>query len=101
IQDGEHALPARLRTANALAKQGKLDQALGYLRKVATDNPDQEVQVTVAEAQLLRDAKRYRDAFDFLGQALKTDPDQPELLYDYALTAEKVDRFDLLEANLK
>ena len=101
IQDGEHAMPARLRTANALAKEGKLDQALAYLHKVATENPDQEVQVTVAEAQLLRDAKRYRDAFDFLGQALKTDPEQPELLYDYALTAEKVDRFDLLESSLK
>ncbi len=101
IQDGEHALPARLRTANAMAKEGKLDEARAYLHKVAADNPDQEVQVTVAEAQLLRDAKRYREAFDFLGAALKEDPEQPELLYDYALTAERVDRFDLLEESLK
>lgn len=101
IKDGEHALAARLRTANALAKEGKLDDARGYLHKVATDNPDQQVQVTVAEAQLLRDAKRYRDALDLLGAALKGEPEQPELLYDYALTAEKVDRFDLLEQNLK
>jgi tetratricopeptide (TPR) repeat protein len=101
IQDGDQAFPARLRTANAMAKQGKLDQAREYLHKVAADNPDQEVQVTVAEAQLLRDAKRYRDAFDFLGEALKGDPEQPDLLYDYALTAEKVDRFDVLEDNLK
>lgn len=101
IKDGEHALAARLRTANAIAKQGKLDEARQYLHKVAADNPDQEVQVTVSEAQLLRDAKRYREAFDFLGAALKEDPDQPELLYDYALTAEKVDRFDLLEESLR
>lgn len=101
IKNGEHALPARLRTANALAQQGKLDAAREYLRKVASDNPDQEVQITVAEAQLLRDAKRYREAFDFLGAALKEDPDQPELLYDYALTAEKLDRFDVLEENLR
>jgi tetratricopeptide (TPR) repeat protein len=101
IQDGEHALAARLRTANAIAKEGKLDEARAYLHKVSTDNPDQQVQVTVAEAQLLRDAKRYQDAFDFLGQALKGDPDQPELLYDYALSAEKVDRFDVLEASLR
>ncbi|HET7197331.1 MAG TPA: tetratricopeptide repeat protein [Burkholderiales bacterium] len=101
IKDGEHALAARLRTANALAREGRLDDARGYLHKVASDNPDQKVQVTVTEAQLLRDAKRYRDAFDFLAGALKADPDQPELLYDYALTAEKLDRFDVLEANLK
>jgi tetratricopeptide (TPR) repeat protein len=101
IKDGEHAFAARLRTANALARQGRLEDARNFLHKVAQDNPDQEVQVTVAEAQLLRDAKRYRDAFDFLAGALKSDPDQPELLYDYALTAEKLDRFDVLEDNLK
>jgi Flp pilus assembly protein TadD len=36
-----------------------------------------------------------------LGQALKDDPDQPELLYDYALTAEKLERYDVLESNLR
>jgi tetratricopeptide (TPR) repeat protein len=101
IQDGEHELAARLRTANALAKEGKLDDARGYLHKVASENPDQQVQVTVTEAQLLRDAKRYQEAMDFLAGALKADPDQPELLYDYALTAEKLDRFDVLEDSLK
>ncbi|HYX64237.1 MAG TPA: tetratricopeptide repeat protein [Burkholderiales bacterium] len=101
IKDGEHAMPARLRTANAMAKQGKLDAARDYLHKVVVDNPDDQVQVTVAEAQLLRDAKRYQEAFDFLGGELKKDPEEPELLYDYALTAEKVDRFDVLENSLK
>lgn len=101
IKDGEHALAARLRTANAIARDGRLDDARSYLHKVAQDNPDQQVQLTVAEAQLLRDAKRYGDAFELLASALKGDPDQPELLYDYALTAEKVDRFDLLEASLQ
>ena len=101
IKDGEHALAARLRTATAISKEGRLDDARAYLHKVAAANPDQQVQLTVAEAQLLRDAKRNRDAFDFLGNALKGDPDQPELLYDYALTAEKLDRFDVLEDSLK
>jgi Flp pilus assembly protein TadD len=101
IKDGEHELAARLRTANAMAKQGRLDEARGYLHKVGEEHPDQETQLTVAEAQLLRDAKRYQAAFDFLAGALKSDPDEPELLYDFALTAEKVDRFDVLEDNLK
>jgi Flp pilus assembly protein TadD len=101
IQDGEQALPARLRTANAMAKQGKVDAALAYLRKVSDDYPDQQVQVTVAEAQLLRDASRNKDAYALLGEALKNDPDQPELLYDYALTAERLEKFDVLEENLR
>ena len=101
IDDGEHALPARMRTANAMAKQGKLDEARAYLRRVSADHPGQETQLTVSEAQLLRDASRHQEAFDLLDAALKSQPDQPDLLYDYALTAEKLDKFDVLEQNLR
>ncbi len=101
IDAGEHVLPARLRTAGAMAKEGKLDAARGFLKRVAADNPEQEAQIIVAEAQLLRDANRVGDAFDVLGQALQKDPDQPDLLYDFALTAEKLQRFDVLEEKLR
>ncbi len=101
IESGEHAVPARMRTAGALAKQGKVDEARAYLRRAGADNPEQEVQLIVAEAQLLRDANRHREAFDMLSQALQKEPEQPELLYDFALTAEKLERFDVLEANLR
>jgi tetratricopeptide (TPR) repeat protein len=101
IQEGEQAVPARLRTANAIAKQGKLDSALEFLHKASDEFPGQEVQFTVAEAQLLRDANRNGEAFALLDKALKEDPEQPELLYDYALTAEKLEKYDVLEANLR
>ena len=101
IVEGDHVTAARMRTANAMAKQGQVAEARAYLRRVATENPDQAVQFTVAEAQLLRDANRHRDAFDMLDQALQKEPEQAELLYDFALTAEKLERFDLLESSLR
>jgi tetratricopeptide (TPR) repeat protein len=101
ITDGEHALPARLRTANVIAKQGRLQAARDYLRRVAEDNPGEQAQLTVAEAQLLRDANRNDEAFQLLAGALKADPEQPELLYDLALTAEKLGKYDVLEQNLR
>src|SRR5262245_12625808 len=101
IQSGDHVMPARMRTANAIAKQGKLDEARAYLKRVAVDNPEDEVQLTVAEAQLLRDANRHSDAFKLLDDALGKQPEQPELIYDLALTAEKMQRFDLLESHLR
>jgi tetratricopeptide (TPR) repeat protein len=101
IKGGEHAMAARLRTAHALSKQGKVDEARAYLRAVSADNQEQRVQLIVAEAQLLREANRVREAFDMLGEALRAQPDQPDLLYDIALTAEKLDRFDVLETNLR
>ena len=101
IDGGDNALAARMRTANAMAKQGKLDEARAYLKRIEAENEGEQVQLIVAEAQLLREANRPRDAYDMLGQALKKDPDQPELLYDFALTAEKLERFDVLESNLR
>jgi len=101
IGEGEHALAARLRTASVMAKEGKIDEARAYLEKLAEEHPDQAPQVVVVEAQLLRDANRVRDAYDMLGRALKKDPDQPDLLYDYALTAERLQRYDVLEQNLR
>jgi len=32
-------VPARLRAASAIAKQGKLDEARAYLKRAAEDNP--------------------------------------------------------------
>ena len=101
IQRGEQALPARMRTANALSKQGKLVEARAYLRGVSVQAEPQRVQLLVAESQLLREANLHREAFELLGQALQKSPDQPDLLYDHALTAEKLDRFDVLESSLK
>jgi len=100
IQRGEYAVPARVRSANAIAKQGKLDEARAYLRSAGAQDEAQRVQLLVAESQLLREANLNKEAFDLLGRALAENPDQPDLLYDHALTAEKVDRFDVLESNL-
>jgi tetratricopeptide (TPR) repeat protein len=101
IGEGEHVLPARMRTANAIAKQGRLEEARAFLRKVAADHPTEQAQLIVAEAQLLREAQRHQDAFQLLSEALQKEPDQPDLLYDVALTAEKLERFDLLESHLR
>jgi tetratricopeptide (TPR) repeat protein len=100
IQRGEYAVPARVRIANGMAKQGKLDEARAFLRNAGAQDEPQRVQLLVAESQLLREANLNKEAFELLGRALAESPDQPDLLYDYALTAEKIERFDVLESNL-
>ena len=100
IQRGEQFLPARMRAASVLAKQGRLTEARDFLRNVNVDG-EQRVQLLIAEAQLLREAHQNREAFDLLGKALEAQPEQPELLYDHALTAEKLERFEVLEGNLR
>jgi tetratricopeptide (TPR) repeat protein len=100
IDGGEQYVPARSRYATLLAKQGKLDEARKYLQE-AGQNAQQRVLFIQAEAQLLRDANDHRGAYDVLGQALEKNPKSPDLLYDHAMAAEKIDRIDVLESNLR
>ena len=101
IGPGEQYISAQARYAGVLAKQGRLGDARKHLQQVSAENNQQRVQLTQAEAQLLREAAAYQDAFDLLGRALEKLPDYPDLLYDHAMAAEKVNRFDVLESNLR
>lgn len=100
VAGGEQYVSARARYAGILAKQGKMEEARKYLQDAGRNGPER-VQLTQAEAQLLRDANDFRGAFDLLGQALIKNPNSPELLYDQAMAAEKVDRIDVMESNLR
>lgn len=101
VQSGEQFITAQSRYAGVLAKQGRLADARKHLRQVETRTPQQRVQLTQAEAQILRDADAHKEAFELLGAALAEMPESPELLYDYAMAAEKMDRLDLVESNLR
>jgi tetratricopeptide (TPR) repeat protein len=101
VTGGDQYVNAQARYAGILAKQGKLAEARQHLQKATARNNLQRVQLTQAEAQLLREASQHQDAFDLLGRALEQMPNTPDLLYDHAMAAEKVDRLDILESNLK
>ncbi|MEN6584754.1 MAG: tetratricopeptide repeat protein, partial [Sulfuricella sp.] len=49
----------------------------------------------------LREARMYQDAFDVLGKGMEKLPNNPELLYDHAMAAEKLDKLDVMEKDLR
>jgi tetratricopeptide (TPR) repeat protein len=101
VTRGEQYFNAQLRYAQVLARQGSLDAARAHLRQVVAVDVQQKGQLVLAEAALLRDAKREREAFDLVAGALGEQPDNPDLLYDYAMLAEKIDRVDAMETSLR
>lgn len=101
IGDGPQYVPAQVRTANVLAQSGRLDEARKRLSSAKTGNPRDRAQLLLGEAQLLREAGRPADAFTVLDGGLAAMPDQPELLYEAALAAEKVGRNETLEKYLR
>lgn len=101
VTAGEQYLANRLRLANALNRGGKLAEARQSLQATAATSPRERGQLLIAEAQMLRDAGRHDDAFGVLEAGLALHPDQPDLLYESALTAEKTGRIDVLERHLR
>jgi tetratricopeptide (TPR) repeat protein len=101
IGEGEQYVQGQIRYAQVLAKEGKLDEARARLQQAAANSSQQRVQLILAEAQLLRDANQPKAAFDLVGRALERLPNNPDLLYDYAMLADKIERVDILEASLR
>jgi tetratricopeptide (TPR) repeat protein len=92
---------AQLKVATLVARQQGLAAGREYLHRIEPRSSDDQVQMIQVEAQLLRDAKAWRETFDMLGAAVKQFPDSYELLYDHAMAAERVDRIDVLESDLR
>lgn len=100
VDGGDNALAARIRAARVLTRQNKLDEARERLA-IARANAPGDVRLVVAEGQLLRDAGRHAEAYAFLTKALDVQPDQPDLLYEVALAAEKLGQLDVVERQLR
>lgn len=101
VSVGEHYLPAQVRIASVLAGQGKLDEGRESLQKATAGSRRERLQLLLAEAQLLREANRAPEAFELLEKARAAEPDDPDLLYETALMAERIGRFELTEQYLK
>lgn len=101
ITSGEQYMNAQSRYATVLSKQGKLKEARSHLQSIQPRDNAQRLQLVQAEANLLREANDYAGAYDLLGKTLEGAPDSVDLLYDQAMVAEKLDRVDVLERNLR
>ena len=101
VPDGERGWFARLRAASMLGKLNRVEEGRAYLADLEAVTREQTIQVQQATAQLYRDANNYKAAYEILEKALVEYPDDPDLLYDAAMIAEKLDRIDIVEARLK
>lgn len=101
VQPGQRYLEAQLDLANVIARTQSVDKAIEKLDAIEDLNAEQQIIVIQSQAGLLAKAKRNQDAFDLLDKAVKNLPNTPELVYDYALAAERIQKFDLMESELR
>jgi len=101
IDNPEAIVAAQLRRASVLARQGRMPDARQLLRALPERRPGDARLKLVSEAQLLREFKDYQAAYEVYGEAVQRFPQEPELLYDQALMAERAGRNDDMERLLR
>lgn len=101
VQPGNHYLDAKLNIASLTARTKGTDAGIAMLTSLKEVNSEQQTIVAQAHASLLTQAKRHQQAFDVLDNAVNTLPNSPEIIYDYAMAAERVHKLDVMERELR
>jgi tetratricopeptide (TPR) repeat protein len=99
--DEKAAFGAQLRRAQLLGKGGDVPAARRLLASLKPGDPAAQAQVAAMEAQVLRDAGQNEQAFTLMQAATRRFPNNPDLLYDFALLAEKTGHLEVMEKSLR
>jgi tetratricopeptide (TPR) repeat protein len=101
IDDPKSALEVQSRRASLLARQGQMAQARELIRRVPERSDEEARNKVLAEVQLLREFKRWREAVEVMTAANKRFPDDADLLYEQAMLEDKLDHYAEMERLLQ
>lgn len=99
--DNGRGLDVVTRRASLMARQGKIDEARALLRNAPESQSDDARRKLVAEGQILRENKRWQEAYDLLAGAARRFPQDMDLVYEQAMMAEKLNRVEDMERLLR
>ena len=101
VDNPQRLLEVQARRAGLLARQGKLKEARALIQAVPERTGDDARAKLMAEAQLLRDVKRWPEAAVVLAAASLRFADDVDLIYEQAMVEEKLDRLPEMERLLR
>ena len=101
IGSGQYRVDAQIRIAMIDAKAGKIKEARERLHAVEADTVELQQRLLLAEGEILREVKMYQEAYDLYSEGLAKMPDNVNILYARALTAEKIERIDVTFSDLE
>jgi len=101
VTEGPLVFESAISAVSLLVKDKRFDEADSRLDLLAGQFPKQKLRIILMRAGLYGQQGQYEKAFKLLTDALVDQPDQKDLLYTRALTAERLNKLDVLEADLK
>jgi tetratricopeptide (TPR) repeat protein len=101
IEPSRIDMPTLVRRASLMTRHGQVEQARTLVREApARDEPTARTRL-LAETQVLREAKRWAEAYELLLGAMRRDPEDTVLMYELAMVAERLNRYEDMEALLR
>ncbi|MCC7410659.1 MAG: tetratricopeptide repeat protein [Gammaproteobacteria bacterium] len=101
LEGGPNLFEAQLRIALILARQGDLEGARNHLHALSPASPEEQMRRIRVEGEILSEQGRLEEAMAVYDAALEGDKYDTELLYTRAMLAERMDRLDIVERDLR
>ena len=101
VESGQNYIDAQIRMGFLLTKQDQTQKALDHLESIQPMNDQDRRLLTQARAEILIREESYQEAMAIYNKALEHNADDTELLYSRAMLAEKMDKLELLERDLR
>ena len=101
VVDGPFVFDASISVISLLQKDKQFDEATSRLSLLQERFPKQKLRLLLVQVELFNQQKKYIEAFNQLTKGLIEFPDQKELLYAHALIAERLNKPDIVESDLK
>ena len=101
VGDGNHFIESKLIAAEIIAKKESIDKALVFLSTLKSDSQDEKLSIVQLKTSLLTRSNRHQEAFQLLQNEAPNFAQSPEFKFDYALLADKLNKYDLMEKLLR
>ncbi len=101
VKDNANVSRIQVQRANVLARKGQMDEARRLIASVPAQTDEEKRARLFSEVHLLREFQQHTQAYQLLADALQAQPDDNDLAYELAMTAEKLERLDEMERLLR
>jgi tetratricopeptide (TPR) repeat protein len=101
VEQGDHWIEVQIRIARIEAKTGDITSARERLRKLRLSDPGQAQRLFLVEGDILTQVDQYEEAYELYSRYLEIQPGDIEILYARSLVAERLDRLEQAERDLR
>ncbi len=101
VTEGANYFDAQLQRVMIKVRSGNIPQAVEQLHSIEADEPENRLRMIRIEADIWVQAGDLPAALEVYNRAIEDQEGDTELLYSRAMLAEKMDRLDVLESDLK